>query len=906
MRRSWLLLVAAACQPGAAPVTPLDPAPVGTFDEPPPEEATVEERAARAAADGVLDVHAHLLGRIAERDRTDAARQAHTHALAETWAFERAGMPVPAPLRPDPEVVDAALAALAARDAAGARDRLAPLAQPGAAPALLMLFGRAQLAAGDAVAARRSFARARSRIDAAGGSIGLAAAELAAIDHTTWDRDRLVLLRTRYLRLVGGYQSMEDVTNWIEVVAPGDPDPLVRIPIGSTSGFDTRPPAAVFVDRPYGWTPTEPRLNIVDLRTGERLFGERAHSVHLLRLGTDARSIVVARENRVIVLDLQGVEIAEHEISGKTPGIMRVYTGQGSYHHNVPIEYDSSPTLLEPQADGTIVVGASDGTIWTFGGAQPEVLQPSAGPPKSEHDARGRQVVALERRGDTLTAVHGDGSIVRWRGGRVTEVAPARCNETEMRAGLFDDSRPLTPDDYVECAGAHDATLSPDGSRAILVAGMGRIRVRSAADGRAHGPIESLFDRARACIDPACRQVWLAGVDGRVERWDTDAGKHLADLPQHGVNRFLRGVSPGGRFVVVDDLFEERYKSPSRIRTRVWDAERGAEVEVPRGYDWSMLLPGRAVLASFSRGGSGLLYDLEAGRKLATFATNEGDYLAVSGNGQRLVGFREKKATVRHGDRVVAELEMPGTIYGAALGDEGRRIALWDEHGEVRVHDVDRGAQIYRAENAREAQLSPDGRLVAHEVGGTALVVHDLDADAELGRIAATDLVPGSEHERIRSSFFTGRGAELVFGGPGGPGFTRIYLWRPGEKARPTDLQVLGPDQAVPGAPGVVHVADRNDTIHLLRLDDGRLLASVYAAHGGGWVAQSAHGAVDGPGHGAFVAYTEGLPEPLAFGSWAAWDRLHVPDLLARAGRGELVEPPMPTILRRTQTQAGD
>ena len=105
-----------------------------------------------------------------------------------------------------------------------------------------------------------------------------------------------------------------------------------------------------------------------------------------------------------------------------------------------------------------------------------------------------------------------------------------------------------------------------------------------------------------------------------------------------------------------------------------------------------------------------------------------------------------------------------------------------------------------------------------------------------------------------------------------------------------------------------MHIFDRNDTMHLVRLDDGKLLASVYGARGGGWVAQSARGAVDGPeaAHGAFIAFTEGLNQSFGFGASMAWDRFHVPGLLGRAACGELVLPPMSGVLRQTETQRAE
>lgn len=936
----------AACGPATAEVvmttsaTSPQPSPGGGAA--PQKEATLEEQASRAAARGALDVAAHLAGRIAQRDNTPQARLEYARALLDTWAFERAApvlaaldeprvddaarqkaaalrasLPQNAALKspaPDPAIVDKALSALAARDFAGARTLLTPLAQPGAPPWLLVLLGRAHMGASDALEARRAFSRARSRIDAAGGRLGLVAAAPASIDHAALDRGRLVTARTRELRLVGGYQAMEDFSKWIEVFAPGDPDPLLRVGTGHIDGIDTRsdPPMAAFVERPLGFTTGRPRaeLRVLDLRTGLETSSQPVEAPHLLRLSPGGKELLVGIGSTVRVWDLSGRELRRIELKGKTPGIIRAYTGQGTYHHNIPTEFPSQATHIEQDADGTIMAALTDGRIWLIrpGAGQPTILNPLQGPPADDRAAIASRALELHKRGDELTAVYGSGSIVRWdlRGRKPTELAPGRCSDDELRAWSHDPSLPPDPSQAADCALSSGAVVSPDGSRVLFLSTMSSVRVRSARDGKPITSLSTFLQRAHACADASCSRAWLAGVDGRAELWDTGAARAIEPLAQGGVQMFVRGASPDGRFVVIDTIIEVG-GAPAHGRTRVWDTTTGAEVELPGGFEAAMMIDGRPRIAALTKTDA-LVYDLEARRKVATFPLGDQHFAQLSQDGRRVVTIKDRSATVREGARALRTFEMGGTIYHQSLSRDGGRLCLFDDQGTARVFDVGNGAELYRHSSASSAVLSPDGEHVAVRIDRDTLAVIEIAGPRELGRVTSKELKISPYPAPIGAVAFTGRGAEVVLGGPGAAGYTGVYIWRPGQAPRATDLQVLIPDRIAPGVEGVVHIFDRNDTMHLVRLDDGKLLASVYGARGGGWVAQSARGAVDGPevARGAFIAFTKGLNQSFGFGASVAWDRFHVPGLLGRAARGELIAPPMPGALRQTETQRAE
>lgn len=924
----------AACGPGAGTGTgrPLVPVVASARDT----GVSLDEQAAAAAQRGVLDVAAHLLGKIAERDGTAEAKIEHARALADTWAFEqaarvldaagtsragdetarraaavRATIPAFGSVPVNAEVVDQALSAFAAKDAAKARDLLAPLVVPGAHPSVIALLGRAQAAAGGTVAARRSFARARCRVGASGGSVGLVAAEAAAVEHVALERGRLVLARRRDLRLAGGYEAMNDFGKWIEVISPGDPEPLLRVPTGHVEGMGTggQPPIAAVVDRPLGYSGARGTgtLRILDARTGGELSSAEVALPHLLVLSAERGEIAVAAEDTLRLWDLEGKELRRVQLTGKTPGIIRAYTGQGTHHHNIPTEYASRAVHLERDADGTLLAAASDGSVWIVGpgAASPVVLPPPRGRPADVREAMASQALDLHRDGDSITAVYGDGSIFRWdvRTKRKVEVAPPRCVTPELAEWSFDPGKPVDASKAAECAAARLAAISPDGARVILGGGFGGMRVRAARDGGFVATIATLAREGIACTDAACSRAWIAGVDGRVELWDTSAGKRAWLLPQGGVAGFLRGVSADGRFVVIDEATDLGYKVPPRVHTRIWDTVAGAEVKMPEGYELGALSGSRPVLIATAEGRDALLFDLEARRKITTFSAGKGEWFELSADGRRTASVHERAAIVREAGRELRRLEMRGQIHGLSMSRDGRRVCLRDENSDLSVFDAGTGEVLFQRASSFGGVLSADGAFVALRIDPLTAAVVELATGRELGRVSSAELKQDVYPESIRDVGFTGRGTELALVGPGAPGYSRLYLWRPGEDARPTEVQLLSTVRILPAGEGVLQVFDRNDSAHLVRLADGKLLASVYSARNG-WVAQSPAGAVDGPeqARGAFVTFTEGLSKPIELGASVAWDRFHTPGLLAQAARGELPAPPMPGPLRLTET----
>jgi len=847
---------------------------------------------------------------------------------------------------PDPDAVGRALRALASHQPADAIAALAPLSTPPrAAPLVLELLGRAHLAAqgpGDALEARKLFARARSRIEAAGDRLGILPTAADAVEALFWDNGEIVVARARERYLAGGYQSSGTHSMWIERYAPGDREPLVRQPVGNLDGivYAPRRHTLALIDTPLDETFTSgpiPRTaRLFDARTGQPRGAWPMAESRVMAAGPTPGSLLIGENGGVRVYDDSGHPGRLLSLTGTTHGTIFAYGTDGC--HAIPTTFASAPQTAAAAADGTIAIGASDGAIWVWrrGAATPSVLVAWKTP---AHDAAGSTArmpitMGLDASGAALTVVHGDGSIVAWDLDKRTHqtVAQGPCTPEELAATGIG-APAATPDALRECGNTRTAALSPDRSRALLAALASSTRVRDAHTGAALGILDTLESDTVAFEDDAGTHAWLGGVQGQVARWGTSASSGQTGasefLAQGGVGGMLRSLSGDGRLLVVTDTPRGDSRSASRPDAVVWDTEQARRVPGLPGLAEAHFAAESPVMLAVRIENKKPLEELwnrsDPAHLTKTFtldAPHEAEP-RMSADATRLVSFELGGGLiVRDPGRPVRPLPASSFVPGANLSwlvvDRTAHVAAASSSSpapsgssgapsmEVLAWNLEDGSILMRtaAFPVWALSLSPSGRKLAIGTPGAVRVLA-LPGGAEVAKLLPTDLGPKPSPEPLRGCTLTSD-EEALCVVPGAPGYLRVVKWTLGGKIEPTQVQVLDGARLELLSATVAAVYDRNDTVHLLRIADGVLLASLYATDGGGWLAMTPLGAVDASpeGQAAAVTLVEGGHVLAGRSSWLAWDRFAVPGLLTRAVAGELVAPPLPGVVMKSESLA--
>ncbi len=921
MRRLVFFAWVAACGPAPeSHVATAEPAPIAAQHK----EGIDHEVLARLARErGVLDIAAEELGRAYDARKTPEAKRAFGVGLAEAWAFERARTtlaespdelaklpPDASPALPEPERIERVMAALARRDGKTAHEEIAPLVNPHATPLVLELAGRARLALGEPVEARRAFARARSRIDAAGGKIGMLATVAGAVDTIAKRGDELIVARARERYLVGGYQSSATHTMWVETYAIGDPDPLMRWPTGNTAHG-----VAVSADGlrvALADTPIQDLLasssnnvqtaRIFDARTGREASSFVVSNVRHVTFG-GPETLLLGEEHDVAVADFLGHVSRTLSISGSTPSMLYAYRTNG-VDDAIPTTYASQPATVATAPNGTIAVGASDGAIWIWpsGNKPPFAMKPPP-PPQGEQHEWPRQpiVMRFDASAKAVIVASADGAVTSWdlatRKSRVL-VAP-KCTEQELTNGYYGSA--ITPLLLAQCAQARSAGLSPDASRAIFASLMLGPRVRDTKTGDAISMLDTLEADAMSFDDAAGTQAWLGGVDGTIDHWNTQTGERIESLAQGGIAGFVQSVSSDGRYVVTMTA-NGGYRKTTPPQVKVWDTTAHAAVGIAADATQARFISG-SIAHMMTRSHGAFLFDLATNKRVHDLAPDEWNILANDAH-DRFISLRARqKIVVRDARGPLREIDMGARGDTIAIDRAGRVVCAITDGSELAAWSVDDGHELFRMPAGRGSMLavSPEGKSVAWRSDAKTLVVTAIDDHHEIARLTTKDIAPSQDYGPIRGVAFTSETEVLVIG-PSGPGYERMYRWPIGEHVLGTELQVLGSERIELSSSGIATIYDRNDSAYLLRAKDGVLLASVHATRAGGWLAMSRDGAVDGSPEGRTAAVTNVEGASAARSSWLGWDRFEVPDLLAQSARGASVMPPMPALVARTYT----
>jgi WD40 repeat protein len=669
--------------------------------------------------------------------------------------------------------------------------------------------------------------------------------------------------------------------------------------VGSALSTDGK--TLAIADRPVDqlFTPVTETARMFDARTGRESATWDATDVAALRFF--GATLHAARAHDVVAWNDAGHVTRTLAITGKTPGVMRVYrAGRGTMHDNVPMMYDSAPQRFEAAADGTIAVGSSDSSIWVWkpGEANAVTLKPTA-PPVLGDEAAYSAPIAMRFDGpSSLLVAMGTGSVVRWNLAQRTSavVAEAKCADSEL--GDMWGSAP-TPEQRAQCARARNATFNTDASRVMFTGTMNGPRVRDTKTGAPVASLDTLASEPMTFTDRD--MAWLGSFDGTMEQWDVPKGERAGALAQGGVAGFMQSLSRDGRYAAVMER-PVGFHVQSAPKVHVWDTSLERPVAgLPSDITHAQFADeGTVLLATRSRGT--LLWDMTTAKPLFELGGKDETSWLVSEGHKRIVSTKGGKIVVRDARGVLREIATGKNPWALAIDRAAHTAATVDEANNLTVWNLDDGRNLLQMSVVGSVvALSPDGRSVMWRADPKEIVVTSIDDKHEIARLAAKTLAPADDYSPIRSFAFVSDTEALVVG-PGAPGYARVYRWTIGGAAKATELQVLTADRIEAWPSGVAAIYDRNDTIHLLRAD-GVLLASVSATLGGGFIAMSRAGAVDAPDEGRSATITIADKNVMmGRSSWLGWDRFAVPMLLGRAARGELVSPPMPALLERSDT----
>ncbi|MCY1055571.1 WD40 repeat domain-containing protein [Nannocystis sp. SCPEA4] len=888
------------------------------------------EQAGEAARLGAVDVGAAHLGRAYALERGEADLFAWVDALVDGGGSRAARAALDegraaAAQRGDAGLVAridariAALPAIAARtselsgslrraydsELAGrfedAANEFAQALQAGGEPRHLVRAADLQWRRGDPAGARRWWSRARARLHDLGATIDVVAVETWFTTQVLWQPNGLALVR----RFTPAFDYEAQPAGVLDLVGAAAGAPLARrlhfagpAEVVGLSGdgltlVRDEDKALVFQDM---------SSETVLVRTPPQ--AERVHAIAVVGSGADLR-VLAAHGDETVLWSASGEALRRFSLTGTTPTITRVYTGEGSYHKNILRDSPTWPVSLALTPDaGRIAIGGSDGKVHLFDGKRDRPRELAFAWKYVERRHRGANpdlnsplALRFSPDGARLVAVHEHGDVLIWnaRTGAKLKHIPPTCGVKEARlwanryAGPDEPERAATREEREDCGRAVIAALSPDATLAATGGGLTGLRLRDAATGK---PLalhlgDDLPDGSFAAASSGA--VAMADIYGAVSLLQP-GGALQALTPKSRSGPVLPWISRDGRVLAQFSINEP---------AAAWDLVARRPLALTRGDKERVLaLSPTAARVAVHTGDAVELRDVAAGTTLArvpTRASPFGSQAQFAGtSGHVLLALEAERGRTFELVELPAGTRRPLAIEGdvsVKLAGDGRHVATWRRDLPLKLLRVADGKEVASLDDRVESvAFAPDGKLVAW--------VQQLDREQPGAKLRARRLDGAGDIQEIDldawTSWLTVAGDEVLVLRQD----NTLTRWRPGTGAR-VDLKhdaLAGKSQVAVAEDGKHLFLTRYGSVQVYADDAGLTpRVTVVALLSGGWLAVARTGAMDGsadaPEH--LIARVRGAGDDFVASGRLVWDGVQVAGLVERALAGEDVAPPL-------------
>lgn len=850
-------------------------------------DALVAGGAFRRAREGLAEAQA-----LAERRGDRALAVEVTRRLAGLPAIREGSIEPPA-------LSDALRAAYAAETAGRHEDAAAGLAAAHAGePVHLARAGDAAMRRGDAVAARRLWSAARTELHERGAAVELVAVRTWHTTTAAWRGDELAVMK-----LYSSLEALQDNLGGLQVRAAG---------AAWRSLYFARPAMAVGFSEDGQWLVRDEdgALVVQDTLSGTSVRTLATPGGRVTKLVTsgsgDALLVLACGEAGTGLWDARGRQVATFELTGTTPTITRVYTGEGSYHENHLHDSPTWPVALAMTAGaGLVAVGGSDSKVRVFDGAGKllRVLAHKWDYTERRHMGANPDLnLPLALRFDAqerLVGVYQRGDIFVWapRTGELLQRHLGRCSAAEATDDVNRYNEPGAPrreptsEELASCGSAAIGDIDPSGATVVTGGSLSGFRVRSVATGRslkyvARGdlPDHNLALSRSGALGMAdlygATAVWRPGA-ADVERW-TSAGESSPISPRVSFDGARVHWSVGRRDHFWDLASGRRLavtQGPKEDVLAVDGDLRRAAVRTPDAIEVREVATGRELFRRVVAGKSA--YALAAAGGLVVFHLSDGT--------------ASLEVVVVAADGTSTTLVMTGDTP-TAVSDDGRWLATTAWQGRVPVTKVwslrAAGRVVHTLDGVRQVAFSRDGsRMVFLRTPDPQRAEVVVREQAVEGAADVREVTLEGWSEQVS---FTPDGSEVLVLLQSG----RFVRWRPasGERREWGQVSLIltkGVQVADDGRtvlfPGWDHVQIRSNDAALRRI------ATLYPLLAGGWLVVSRSGAVDGSDDAVDSVLTRATQggATRVFDGRLGWDGARVAGTLARALAGEDVRPPV-------------